>query len=164
MQIYVHGCHFCSTLCERCYQEWYVLLQWPITLTHSSPLYYKAVGRDSSVGIATRYGLDGPGIEYRRGREFPHLSRPALGPTQPPMQWVPGPFPRSKAAGAWRWLPTPSSAEVKERVELYIYSPSRPSWPVPGEFYFTYFIKWDASFSVPTQKFALRLHVCANRR
>jgi hypothetical protein len=48
------------------------------------------VGRDSSVGIATRYGLDGPGIESRWGRDFPHPSRPALGPTQPPIQWVPG--------------------------------------------------------------------------
>jgi len=40
-------------------------------------------GRDSVVDTATRYGLDGPGIESRWGRDFPHPSRPALGPTQP---------------------------------------------------------------------------------
>jgi hypothetical protein len=42
--------------------------------------------------IATRYGLEGPGIEIQCGRDFPHPSRPALGPTQLPIQWVPGLF------------------------------------------------------------------------
>jgi hypothetical protein len=41
--------------------------------------------RNSSVGIATRYELDGPGIESRWVRDFQHPSSPVLGPTQPPV-------------------------------------------------------------------------------
>jgi hypothetical protein len=47
-------------------------------------------GLGSSVGIVTGYGLDGPGIESWWGRDFLKLSRPALGPTHPPVQCVPG--------------------------------------------------------------------------
>jgi hypothetical protein len=43
--------------------------------------------------IATRYRLDGPGIESRCGRDFLHPSTPALGPTHPPVQGVPCIFP-----------------------------------------------------------------------
>jgi hypothetical protein len=42
------------------------------------------------VGIKTGYGQDGPGIESRWGHDFPDTSRPTLGLTQPPIQWVPG--------------------------------------------------------------------------
>jgi len=51
-------------------------------------MLWTGVGRGSSVGVATRYGLEGPEIESRWRRDFLHLSRPALGPTQPPIQWV----------------------------------------------------------------------------
>ena len=41
----------------------------------------------SSVGIAADYGLDGPGSNPG-GDEIFCSSRPALGPTQPPVKWV----------------------------------------------------------------------------
>ena len=47
-------------------------------------------GPGSLVGITTGYGLDGPWIESRWRRHFPHMSRPALGSTLPSLQWVPG--------------------------------------------------------------------------
>jgi hypothetical protein len=42
-------------------------------------------GPGSVVDIVTGYGLDGPGVEFRWRRDFPHLSITALGPTQPPV-------------------------------------------------------------------------------
>jgi len=81
------------------------------------------VDQDSAVVIATRYGLDSPGIESRWGE---------ISCTRPDRPWnLPSllyngyrVFPGGKAAEAWRWPPTSSSAEVKERVELYFYSPT----------------------------------------
>ena len=52
--------------------------------------YVVHCGPGISVGIGTGYGLDGPGIESRWGRDFPHLSRLVLRPSQPPVQCVPG--------------------------------------------------------------------------
>ena len=40
--------------------------------------------------------------------------------------------PRGKEGGAWRWPPTTSSDEFKERAELYLYAPSGPLWSVLG--------------------------------
>jgi hypothetical protein len=78
--------------------------------------------RDSSVGIATGYGLDGPWIESRCGARF-----------SAPVQNGSEAHPASCAVGTgsfpgvkWPWRgvdhPPPSRAEVNERVELYTYS------------------------------------------
>jgi len=61
-----------------------------------------SVSRDSSVGTATRYELEGPYIESRWGRDFTNSPRPALEPTQPSLLRVPGFFPGGNAAGTWR--------------------------------------------------------------
>ena len=90
------------------------------------------MGRESSVGIETRYGLDGPGIESFLAGEIYH-NRPYR-PWGAPNLLYNGyrVFPGGKAAGMWLWPPTPSSAKVKERAQLYLYSPSGLSWPILG--------------------------------
>ena len=64
-------------------------------------VFFDKVGPESSGGIATRYGLDGPGIASRLGRNFPPSSRPTLGPILPPIQWVLG-LSLGEATGARR--------------------------------------------------------------
>jgi hypothetical protein len=88
------------------------------------------VGRDSSVGIATRYGLDGPGIESRWGARFSATVQTVACGHPASYTIGTGSFPGVKRRGVNN--PPQSSAEVKERVELFLYSPSGPSWPVIG--------------------------------
>ena len=83
-------------------------------------------GRDISGGIATRYRLDGPGIESRWGARF---SEPVQTDPEGGYRFS---FPGVKRPGLGFDHPLPSSAEGKERVELYLYSPSGPSWPILG--------------------------------
>ena len=56
-------------------------------------------GPGSSVGIATDYGLDGPGSNPGGDETF-RPSRPTLGPTHPPVKWVQGLSRGLSAAGA----------------------------------------------------------------
>ena len=51
-------------------------------------IYIYISGLGSSVSIATDYGLDGSGSNPSEDEIF-RPSRPALGPTQPTVQWVP---------------------------------------------------------------------------
>jgi len=50
-------------------------------LVASKPWNPYGLNRDNVIGVATRFELEGPGIEFRLGREFPHISRAVLGPT-----------------------------------------------------------------------------------
>ena len=91
-----HARNGTSHVCPN-YQSWNcIVLMCPINTSRLlkpnkySMLYLVRVGWDSVVSIATRYELDGPGIESRWGWDFQHPSRLALGPTQPLVQWVPG--------------------------------------------------------------------------
>jgi hypothetical protein len=106
---------------------------------------------DTSVGIATCYGLDGLGIESQWKQDFPHLSRPFLRPKQPPVQWVPGFFPGRKATGNGVEHSPPYSVEVKERVQLRLYSPSGHSWQVTG---------WTLNFTCLVKIFSPKFQRC----
>ena len=97
------------------------------------------LGPGGSVGIATRYGMDGPGIVSRWGEIFRTRPDRLWGSTQPPVRWVLG---RSRGYSSRGVALTTHliSAEVKERVELYLCSHSGSLWPVLG---------WPLSLPLP---------------
>jgi len=95
-------------------------------------ILFRSRGQDNALSIATRYGLDGPGIESWLGVRF-----------SAPIQTGPGAYPASFTMGTGSFLgvkqpgcgvdhPPPSSAKVKDRVQLYLYSLYGPSLPVLG--------------------------------
>jgi hypothetical protein len=72
----------------------------------------------SVTGIVTHYGLDGREIESQWEQDFQHRSRPATGPTQPPLKWILDLFPGVRQPGHSIDNSPSSSTEVKKRVDL----------------------------------------------
>jgi hypothetical protein len=106
------------------------------------------VGRDSSVGIATCHGLDGPGIESRWGGA--RFSAPVqTGSEAHPASNTSGPvsFPRGGVnrprCGVVDHSP-PSSAEVKERVG----TPLFPLWAIKACFRVYVFYEKGKAFKI----------------
>jgi hypothetical protein len=109
--------NFIIILFSEEYKLFYAILSSPVTSWWS---------RDSSVGIATGYGLDdqGGGGSSSPGRvknvHFSISSSPALGSTQPPIKWVAGALPPGvKRQGREADHSPPTSAEIKK---MWIYT------------------------------------------
>jgi hypothetical protein len=79
----------------------------------------------AAVGKATRYWLDGPGIESRSSLYLPHPYRPALEPNQPPVLGYPLSFLETKRPGPGDDRRPPSRAEVKKTIALLCLLPFR---------------------------------------
>jgi len=79
-------------------------------------------GPGTSVGIATDYGLDDPKSNLG-GDEIFRPSRQAMGPTQPPVQWVRGLSQEYRQPRRGADPPTETGSEILERKELYLYPP-----------------------------------------
>jgi hypothetical protein len=80
-------------------------------------------GRESSVGIATRCGQDGPGIESRWGTGYSAPGQTGAVGHSVSCTMCTGSFPKIKRPGRGVDHPPPSNVEVKGRVELYINPP-----------------------------------------
>ena len=89
------------------------------------------LGRDSSVGIATLYWLDGMGIESRWGQDFLYPSSPGLEPTQLLVQRVTSLFPGVKRRA--RGVNYPSQLQPRLNKEYSYTSP--PLLKIHGTFY-----------------------------
>ena len=113
MLCYALLCYVMLCVCMLCY----IMLGWVVYLFRYFMYLFHSLthlgGPGGSVGIATDYGLDGPGIESRWGEIF-CPSRLALGPTQPPVQWVLALFQGKVRLGRAADHSPPSSAAVME--------------------------------------------------
>jgi hypothetical protein len=116
------------------------LFSWPkdFLLLRNSKFHYRLHKRLSlghilrTSSTALGYKLEDRRFESRQGLGiflFTTATRPALGPTQPPVQWLPGALSVGiKRPGHEGDRSPPPSAKVKECLELYFHSPNTPSW------------------------------------
>jgi len=83
----------------------------------------------NSLGLCKSLNTCGPprvgrsGVRTLAGAKFSAPVHTGPGAHPASCKWVTGLFPGGKAGGVWRWPPTPSSAEVREWRDRYVYPP-----------------------------------------
>ena len=87
------------------------------------------MGRDSSVGIETHYRLQD---RIAVGARFSARVQTCPGAHPASYTMGAGSFPGVRRPGRGADHSSLYIAEVKERVELYLYTPFGPSWPILG--------------------------------
>jgi hypothetical protein len=126
--------------CEASYvQKWFKCAFKSTGLYVYSPVAYTKRWSGSVAGIATSYGLDGPGIEFRWGARFSVPVQTDLGAHPFSCTMGTGSFPGGKERPGRDADPSPPTSAVgHKRVELYLYFPYGPyglyrdSVPVQG--------------------------------
>ena len=119
------GSHLTSSIHHR-------YLSFLVTVTFSFLLYVYIWSQDSSVGIATRYGLESPGIESRWGeifRTYPDRLRGRPSLLYNGYRVFPG---GKRRPGRDADHIPPSSAEVKKELSYTSTHPVGPPGPVTG--------------------------------
>jgi hypothetical protein len=96
-------------------------VSWDLMLHIKCNGYNCKGSRDSSLGIATGYGLDNWGVEF----SLLHNVQTGSGAHSAYPMGTGVSFRGSKAAGAWSWPLTSNQCRDQENVDLYIYCPTR---------------------------------------
>ena len=92
--------------------------------------YFIFVGLNSVVGIGICCWLDDPGMKSCLGQNFLHPSGPGAQTVSCAMGTRSLSWGGVKGPGCGIDGPFSSGVQFIERVELYLYSPSGPSWPI----------------------------------
>jgi hypothetical protein len=127
--------------------------------------------RDSSVCIAIATGWTVRGSNPGGGEIFRTRPDRLWVSSHPPIEWATGLFAEVKRPVRGADHPSPSGAEVKERVELYLCFPSGRSWPVLGwnlplPFTVHNHWKWNRSLTLflPTQQMKQKRYIQVRNR